>query len=235
MRYEPPLIPAILIRRYQRFLADVTLESGEEITVHTPNTGSMLGCSDSGSRIWLRDSNNPKRKYRYSWVMTENSAGKLIGVDTTLPNALVAEAIKNGVIAELQGYADIRREVPYGKESSRIDLLLEDDDKPDCYVEIKNVTASTEKGVAKFPDAVTIRGTKHLRELMAMVKQGSRAVIFFAIQRTDAQSFRPADEIDPEYDTTLREALGAGVEVLAYHANISPQAIRIVGPAQVIL
>ncbi|NOR51819.1 MAG: DNA/RNA nuclease SfsA [Gammaproteobacteria bacterium] len=230
MRYQPPLIPAILIRRYKRFLADVTLDLGEEITVHTPNTGSMMGCSDPGSGIWLRDSNNPKRKYRYSCVMTENSDGILIGVDTMLPNRLVTEAIQNGTVKELQGYAEIKQEVPYGRESSRIDLLLKAPDKVDCYVEIKNVTASTEKGVAIFPDAVTKRGTKHLRELIEMVKEGRRAIIFFCIQRTDARSFRPADEIDPEYGDTLRRAVTSGVEALAYRAEISAEGVELKYP-----
>ena len=230
MRYEPPLIPATLIRRYKRFLADVILESGKEITVHTPNTGSMMGCSDSGSRIWLRDSNNPKRKYRYSWVITENSDGVLIGVDTALPNALVSEAIQNGTISELQNYAEIKQEVPYGRESSRIDLLLTAPDKPDCFVEIKNVTASTEKGVAIFPDAVTKRGTKHLRELIEVVKEGERAAIFFCIQRTDARIFRPASEIDHEYSTTLKKAVEMGVEALAYRAEISDEGVELKAP-----
>ena len=230
MRYQPPLIPATLIRRYKRFLADVTLESGEEIIVHTPNTGSMMGCSDPGSRIWLRDSNNPKRKYRYSWIMVENGEGVLIGIDTALPNTLVSEAINNGTVKELQDYAEIRQEVPYGKESSRIDLLLKDSDKADCYIEIKNVTASVEEGVALFPDAVTKRGTKHLRELMEMVKQGHRAVIFYCIQRTDAHSFRPADEIDPEYSDTLRQAVQSGVEALAYRAEVSADGVSLKSP-----
>ena len=233
MRYQPQLIPATLIRRYKRFLADVTLDSGEEITVHTPNTGSMMGCSEPGSRIWLRDSNNPKRKYRYSWVMSQNSEGILIGVDTMLPNQLVSEAIQNGTVTELQGYAEITQEVPYGKESSRIDLLLTDTDKIDCFVEIKNVTASTEKKVAMFPDAVTQRGSKHLRELIEVVKAGKRGVIFFCIQRSDARSFRPANEIDPVYSDTLKKAINNGVEALAYRAEISPEGVELKYPVPI--
>ena len=230
MRYQPPLISATLIRRYKRFLADVTLESGEELTVHTPNTGSMMGCSDPGSRIWLRDSNNPKRKYRYSWVMSQNSDGTLIGVDTMLPNRLVSEAIRNGIVAELQGYAGITQEVPYGKESSRIDLLLTDSDRSECFVEIKNVTASTEKGIAMFPDAVTKRGAKHLRELIEVVKEGKRGIIFFCIQRTDACAFRPANEIDPEYCELLKRAVKSGVEALAYRAEITQDGVELKHP-----
>lgn len=201
--------------------------------MHTPNTGSMMGCSDPGSRIWLRDSNNPKRKYRYSWVMSQNSQGILIGVDTMLPNSLVSEAIDNGIVAELQGYGAITQEVAYGKESSRIDLLLTDPGKTDCFIEIKNVTASTEKGIAIFPDAVTQRGTKHLRELIGVVKGGRRAVIFFCIQRTDARSFRPAHEIDPEYSDTLKRAIKNGVEALAYRAEISPDGVELRYPVPV--
>lgn len=186
-----------------------------------------MGCSEPGSRIWLRDSNNAKRKYRYSWVMSKNSDEVIIGVDTALPNRLVWDAIEDGTIAELQGYAEIRQEVAYGKESSRIDLLLTDSEKVDCYVEIKNVTASSEVGIAMFPDAVTKRGTKHLRELMAVVKEGGRGVIFYCIQRSDALSFRPADEIDPEYCDTLREALSNGVEAMAYRTEISPKGITL--------
>jgi sugar fermentation stimulation protein A len=233
MYYQPPLISATLLRRYKRFLADVLLESGEEITVHTPNTGSMLGCSEPASRIWLYDANNPKRKYRYSWVMTERSDGVLVGVDTGLPNRMVPEAIARGIITELQGYATIKPEVVYGNESSRIDLLLSAPERADCYVEIKNVTASDEAGSAIFPDAVTRRGTKHLRELAAMIKAGHRAVIFFCIQRSDISTFRPADEIDPEYGRTLRDAVAAGVEVLAYRTEISPQRVELQHPVAI--
>ena len=162
--------------------------------------------------------------------MTENRDGVLIGVDTVLPNQIVSEAIENGTIQELQGYAEIKQEVAYGKESSRIDLLLKDGNRSDCYIEIKNVTASSEQGIAIFPDAITKRGTKHLRELMEMVNQGNRAVIFYCIQRTDAQTFRPADEIDPEYSDTLRQAVTAGVEALAYRTDISEEGVQVKYP-----
>ncbi len=228
---EPEMITATLIRRYKRFLADVELEDGSVITVHTPNTGSMLGCSEPGSRIWLRDTGNPKRKYRYSWEITENRRGELVGVNTGLPNYLVEEAIRNGTIKELQGYESLRKEVRYGSERSRIDLLLDGhrDGRP-CYVEVKNVTTCDDERYAFFPDAVSSRGSKHLRELMGVVEEGARGVIFFCVQRGDAERVRPADEIDRLYGETLREAIDAGVEAIAYSAGVTPERIALERP-----
>ncbi|NOY16053.1 MAG: DNA/RNA nuclease SfsA [Gammaproteobacteria bacterium] len=220
MHYSPELIPATLIRRYKRFLADVRLETGEEITVHTPNTGRMLGLTGEGSCIWLRDSQNPKRKYRYSWVIASTESGVLVGVDTLLANRLVVEAIESRMIAELQDYAELQTEVRYGNENSRIDILLQSEDEI-CYVEVKNVTAILVPGRAIFPDAVSERGRKHLRELILMKQRGARAVIFFCVTREDAQLFCPADEIDPDYGDSLRQAAAAGVEILAYRAQVS--------------
>jgi len=223
MLFEPPLEPARLIRRYKRFLADVELPSGKVITVHTPNTGAMTGCAEPGSTVWLRDVDNPKRKYRYSWEMTENLAGVMVGVHTGITNTLVAEGIKSGVVTQLQGYGSLRQEVKYGEEGSRIDLLLtQHADGRACYVEIKNVTTCDEQGYGYFPDAVSTRASKHLRELMAMVAQGQRAVIFFCVQRGDVARVRPADEVDALYGKTLRQALAAGVEALAYRARVTP-------------
>ncbi len=232
MKFDYPLVKGTLIKRYKRFLADMTLENGEQITAHTPNTGSMKGCSEPGSTVWLRDTKNPDRKYPLSWEMVETKPNVLVGINTILSNSLVAEAIENGIITELQDYDLIRREVKYGEENSRIDLLLidekkESENKPDCYVEVKNVTL-VEDETALFPDAVTKRGSKHLRELQAMVKQGKRAVIFYCIQRDDVREFRPADDIDPEYGQLLREAIKSGVEALAYSAKISPQGIELI-------
>lgn len=221
MLIDPPLFPATLLKRYKRFLADVRLDDGTELTVHTPNTGSMLGCAEPGMRVWLRDTCNPKRKYRYSWEMSQTPAGQMIGVNTGISNALVTEAVQGGVIRELQGYDQILSEVAYGSENSRIDLLLKNT-RQDCYVEIKNVTAVDERGKAMFPDAVSQRGTKHLRELKGMVEAGHRAVIFFSVQRTDVTAFRAAHEIDPLYAATLAEVTAAGVEAMAYVASISP-------------
>lgn len=228
MQFQPPLKPARLIRRYKRFLADVELPSGEIITVHTPNTGAMTGCAEPGSTVWLRDTNNPKRKYRYSWEMTETLAGIMVGVHTGITNQLVAEAIGKGVVTELQGYGSLRQEVKYGEEGSRIDLLLSDHaDGRDCYVEIKNVTTCDELSDGYFPDAVSTRASKHLRELMAQVAQGQRAVIFFCVQRDDVERVRPADEIDAIYGTTLRQALAGGVEALAYRARVTPEEVSL--------
>jgi len=235
MKFSPPLQPATLMRRYKRFLADVVLPTGEEITVHTPNTGAMTGCADPGSTVFLRDVDNPRRKYRYSWEMTENSQGVMVGVHTGLTNALVREAIEGGVVAELQGYGRIRQEVKYGEEGSRIDLLLEGHpDGRDCYVEIKNVTTCDEQGFGYFPDAVSSRASKHLRELMGVVEQGGRGVIFFCVQRSDVQAVRPADEIDPLYGETLRQALAAGVEALACRALVRPDGVTLDTPIPVI-
>jgi len=235
MEFTPPLQPATLLRRYKRFLADVRLPDGRERTVHTPNTGAMLGCSTPGSRIWLRDTGNPKRKYPLSWEASELTDGTLVGVNTGLVNRLVAEGIDAGVVAPLQGYATLRSEVRYGHERSRIDLLLEGPDHPRCYVEIKNVTARDEAGCALFPDAVTTRGSRHLRELMRVVEEGERAVLLFCVQRSDAVAVRPADEIDPRYGATLRAAAAAGVELLAYRATVTPETVRLTTSLPVIL
>lgn len=227
MQFEDALIEGTLIRRYKRFLADVTLSDGREITAHTPNTGSMKGCNEPGCRVWLRDSGNPKRKHPLSWELIEVEAGTLVGINTSLSNALVREGIETGVIGELQGYGRIRPEVRYGHENSRIDLLLEDSDShPDCYVEVKNVTLA-DGGVGCFPDAVSTRGTKHLRELMAMVDAGFRAALCFCVQREDVEYMAPADHIDPEYGKTLREAMERGVEVLAYRALVSTESVEL--------
>lgn len=226
MQFESPFIPAVLIRRYKRFLADVELKSGEVVTVHTANTGSMLGVATPGMRVWLRDTQSSTRKYRYSWEISEPCEKVYVGVHTGLVNELVREAIENGTIAELQGYHTIKEEVAYGDENSRIDLLLQDDERS-CYVEIKNVTARDANGHAIFPDAVSLRGQKHLRELMRVVRINQRGVILFCIQRTDIASFRPADEIDSAYGQLLREANANGVEVLAYKATVTPEAISL--------
>ncbi len=230
MKFSDPYTEGILIKRYKRFLADIELEDGAIITAHTPNTGAMTGCSTPGSRVWLRDTGNPDRKYPYSWEIVETKPDVLVGIHTGLSNKLVHEAITNGVITELQNYQQILSEVPYGDEKSRIDLLLRKDDSTDteqCYVEIKNVTL-VEDNIAYFPDAVSARGTKHLRELMKMVDQGHRAVIFYCVQRNDATGFRPAQTIDPLYAETLRLAVQTGVEAMAYIAEISTEEIKLV-------
>jgi sugar fermentation stimulation protein A len=217
----PPLLPGTLIKRYKRFLADVILEDGSTVTVHCPNSGSMKGCADPGSRVYISRSSNPGRKYPFTWEMVE-SDGFWAGINTGRPNYLVREAIENGTAVELQGYETIRPEVAYG-EHSRIDLLLESSGKR-CFVEVKNVTL-VENGLALFPDAVTTRGQKHLNELMRVVREGDRGIIFFTVQRGDGTTVSPADAIDPEYGRLLRLAMMNGVEALAYRARITPQEI----------
>lgn len=228
MKFSAPLIEGRLIRRYKRFLADIVLADGSEITAHTPNTGSMLGCAEAGSRVWLSLSDNPDRKYPHSWELVEVAPGVIVGINTHLPNRLVQEAVESNVIGELTGYADIQREVRYGAEKSRIDLLLTNHDHaPDCYVEVKNVTAVIEGSIAIFPDAVSARGTKHLRELALMVEEGKRGVILFCVQRGDVREVRPADAIDPLYGQTLRSVMDRGVEVLAYQADTTPLGVTL--------
>ena len=227
MFFPSPLIPGTLIRRYQRFLADVRLDNGEIVVAHCPNTGSMMGCNEPGSRVWLSESDNPTRKHRYTWELVEALPDVWVGLHTGRSNGLVEEAILSGTIAELTGYENIRREVKFGQERSRVDLLLSHAEKPDCYVEVKNVTAVVDNGVAIFPDAVSDRGAKHLRELMVVVASGQRAALVFCVQREDVTEVRPADEIDPVYGRTLRDAIAAGVEVLAYGARVSSEGISI--------
>ena len=232
MQFAQALVPGRLVRRYKRFLADVELEGDGLVTAACPNTGSMLGCCEPGSRVWLSESDSPTRKYRHTWELVEarvarRGRGVMVGINTGLPNRLVAEAIEAGVIAELGGYAAIRREVPFGEERSRIDLVLESPSRPACFVEVKNVTAAVEAGVALFPDAVSARGTKHLRELVRLKAQGLRPVLVFCVQRGDVREVRPADAIDPLYGATLREAVAAGVEVMAWRAKVTARAIAL--------
>ncbi len=234
MKYNEPLIKARLIKRYKRFLADIELDSAVEvagerskfITIHTANTGSMTGCAVPDSTIWISNSHNPKRKYLYSWELStvqdaSSKQGSLIGINTMLANKLVKEAIENGVVSELDNIQKIQTEVPYGSEKSRIDLLVTQNNGQKCYIEVKNVTASFESGVAAFPDAVTARGTKHLRELELMVQQGHRGILIFCVQREDIKQVRAAGEIDPLYAKTLQQVQKNGVEVLAYGVRFS--------------
>lgn len=219
MKFDPPLQTGTLIKRYKRFMADVELESGEVITIHCPNTGSMKNCNEPGSQVWFSDSGNPKRKYPHTWEMVEVGKGAIAGINTNRANALVKEAIEKNTIPELTGYEKLRSEVKYGEENSRIDLLLEYPDQL-CYIEVKNLTLGEGKD-GFFPDAVTERGRKHLRELMKMVEQGHRAVLFFCVQHTGVKVAKPADDIDPEYGKVLREAANAGVEVMAWQCKLN--------------
>ncbi|MDH5230363.1 MAG: DNA/RNA nuclease SfsA [Gammaproteobacteria bacterium] len=236
MRLTTPLIKARLIKRYKRFLADVELATGEVVTVHTANTGSMLGCAEPGSWVWLRDTRNPKRKYTLSWEMVENLNGVLIGIDTQLANRLVEEAIRAQLIPELVGYAAIRREVKFESNNSRFDLFLSEHQAlANCFIEVKNVTAIDEHQVAIFPDAVSVRGQKHLQHLVLARQQGLRAAMVYCVQREDATAFRPADEIDPSYAKLLRESQTAGVEIYAYRAVVNLKEIRLSTALEVML
>ena len=232
MRFPDPLIPGRLVRRYKRFLADVELEDGRMVTAHCPNPGSMLGLTTPGSEVWLSPARNPKRKLRFTFEMIRVN-GDLVGVNTGLPNTLVEEALRAGRISELAGYTDIRREVRYGR-NSRIDLLLQEPERPDCYLEVKNVHMKRDPrrraGAAEFPDSVTARGAKHLGELSNMAAQGMRAVIFYAVQRMDCDGFRVAADIDAAYDAAFQKALAGGVEALCYSCKLSLEAIELHRP-----
>ena len=221
MLFQSRLVRGTLVQRYKRFLADVRLPNGEIVTAHCTNTGSMLGCKEPGSAVYLSLSPNKGRKLAYTWEMIQVNR-IWIGINTLHPNRLVAEAIEAGDIAELRGYTTIRREVKVGAHS-RLDLCLEGSHGR-CYVEVKNVTVAFE-GAAAFPDAVSERATKHLKELIRLKRRGHRAALVFVIQRGDCDYFRPADEIDPEYGRWLRRAVKAGVEALPYVANVTPQGI----------
>jgi sugar fermentation stimulation protein A len=223
----PELLEGRLIKRYKRFLADIELLNGEVITAHCPNTGSMRRCQQDDARVWVSKSDNPKRKLAYTWEIVEVDEQYFACINTGLPNKVVGEAIVQGAIAELRGYANQKAEVKYGT-GSRIDWLLSDDDKPLCYVEVKNVTLLEEDGQGYFPDAVTDRGRKHLYELAEMVAQGHRAVLMFCVSHTGIQSVKPAMHIDPKYTEAIKEVVAKGVEVLAYQAEVVPEQVKIV-------
>jgi sugar fermentation stimulation protein A len=225
LEFEKPLKSAKLIRRYKRFLADVELADGSVEIIHCPNTGSMKACDMPGSTIWYSVSDNLKRKYPYTWEIIETPQKHLIGINTHRANKLVAEAFTNQVIKELAQYSDIRSEVKYGGQNSRVDFLLSKQDEQ-CYIEVKNVTLA-ETNVCYFPDAVTERGQKHLQELALMKAQGHRAVLLFCVQHTGVAEVRIAEAIDPEYAKILKEVMAEGVEVLCYQAEISPFAITL--------
>ena len=222
----PGLIQGILIKRYKRFKADVRLRNGHVVTALCPNTGSMRTCSEPGRKVHLSRQNRPERKLKYTWELIEMPTS-LVGVNTGVPNKLVKESIIARKVPELTGYDRIRSEVKYGK-NSRIDLLLEKGDRR-CFIEIKNCTL-VEGGIASFPDAVTSRGLKHLKELQNQVESGDRAVMFYLIQRMDAKTFRPADPIDPAYGLELRKAAKKGVEILVYDVMIDLKGIRLNQP-----
>lgn len=225
MDWPAPLVPGRLIRRYKRFLADVTLDDGTTVTAHCANTGSMLGCAEPGSAVLLSEATNPARKLRYTWELVR--VGRTwVGINTARANAIVAEAVQAGRIAELAGHTGLRREVPYGR-NSRIDIFLTGGPGP-TYVEVKNTTLA-DGGTARFPDAVTARGQKHMAELARVVRSGARAAVVFLVHRDDARRFTPADDIDPDYGKALRRAAKAGVMVLPYGTSAGPDGVRVLG------
>ena len=235
MRFPSALQRGRLLQRYKRFLADVVLDSGEQVTAACPNTGAMLGLTATGSVVWLSKSDSATRKYAHTWELVEADLGAgptLVGINPLHPNKLVAEAIETGCVKKLAGYSSLRREVGYG-EASRIDLLLEDARKGRCYVEVKNVHLMRTAGRAEFPDCVTERGAKHLRELTQMVAQGHRAVMVYLIQRDDAQRFAIARDFDPNYAEAFRLATAAGVEALAFGCRMSTDAISLDAPVRI--
>jgi sugar fermentation stimulation protein A len=235
MHFDPPLEPGRLLRRYKRFLADIETSSGELLTIHCANTGSMLNCMSEGARIWFSRSSDPKRKLPGTWEIGETPHGRLACINTGRANGLVEEALRAGVIAELSGFSGLKREVPYGQERSRVDFRLEYPGGP-AFVEVKSVTLGfADSTVAAFPDARTERGSKHLRELAALAREGVRAVQLYCVNLSGIDAVRPAEEIDPAYAAALREAVKAGVEVLAYGADISPEGIRLARRLEVAL
>lgn len=228
MKFDTPLLEGTLVNRYKRFFADVRLTSGEVVTAHCANSGSMLSVKEPGARVWLSPASNPERKLRYTWEIIEVYGG-LVGINTSHPNRIVAEAIAAGEIKELKGYASLKREQKYGK-NSRIDILLESPGKPACYVEVKNVTLKRTAGAdhpAEFPDSVTERGAKHLIEMTDMVKAGARAVMFYLVQRGDCKRFTVAADLDPTYAKGLKTALAQGIEAVCYGCEVTPDDITI--------
>lgn len=223
MTFDPPLESGLLLRRYKRFLADVQLDDGRLLTVHCANTGAMTGCADPGTRVWYSTSNNPKRKLPHSWEIAQSPHGDFICVNTAQANRIASALIEAGEIAPLAGYKRLRREVKYGAEGSRIDLLLEDDARPPCYVEVKSVTlldSQRQDGQGYFPDTVTTRGAKHLRELMAMKAAGHRAVLLFMVLHSGIEKVSPASQLDPQYSMLIDQSIRAGVEILCYRPHV---------------
>ena len=225
MLFDPPLQRGVLLKRYKRFLADIQLDSGETIVAHCPNPGSMKTCAEPGWIAWVSPANNPKRKLKWTLEIIESPSARIL-VNTSRPNAIVAEAIALNQIKELIGYSELKTEVRYG-EKSRIDILLLHPEKPPCYVEVKNVSLLFEDGLGAFPDSVTKRGTKHLKELVGMHQKSCRSVMLFLVSRTDVNRMTAAESIDPEYASTLRWAHSEGVEVIAYQTEVSSREISV--------
>ena len=226
MQFQTPLVPARLIRRYKRFLADIRLDDGREVTAHCANPGSMMGLAEEGMKIWVESNDDPKKKLKYGWRLLDHENGHFTGVDTAVPNRALKAALMAGEVPELAAYSEVLPEQKYG-EKSRIDFLLKGDGLPDAYIEVKSVTLSRQAGLAEFPDSVTARGTKHLGELAAMVELGHRAVMVYLVQRTDCTAMALAGDIDPAYAAAFAKARAAGVEVLCYDTQISPERVEL--------
>ncbi|AXI48300.1 DNA/RNA nuclease SfsA [Sulfitobacter sp. SK012] len=229
MRFQTELVPARLIRRYKRFLADCTLEDGREVVAHCANPGSMKGLADPGMRIWLEPNDDPKKKLKYGWRLVDHENGHFTGVDTSLPNRVLRAALMAREVPPLANYNTVRPEVKYG-ENSRVDFLLTEPSLPDAYVEVKSVTLNRTPGLAEFPDSVTARGAKHLAELAKVARQGHRAVLLYLVQRTDCSEVAMASDIDPTYAAAHAAATSAGVETLCIGTYIDPQGISLSSP-----
>ena len=226
MKFQTPLMRATLLRRYKRFLADIRLEDGREVTAHCANPGAMTGLAEPGMTVWAEPNDDPGRKLKFSWKLAELPGGHMACVDTSLPNRLVAEALAEGRISELAGYDHIRPEVKYG-ENSRVDFLATGAGRPDCYVEVKAVTLCREPGLAEFPDTRTARGTKHLQELVKVMDESARAVMLYVVHRDDCARVTVAADIDPAYGRAWQAAREAGVEMLARGCEISPRGVTL--------
>ena len=229
MRFQTDLVPARLIRRYKRFLADCTLEDGSEITAHCANPGSMMGLAEAGTKVWLEPNDDPKKKLNFGWRLVDHENGHFTGVDTSLPNRVLNAALGAREIEALAGYTNVRPEVKYG-ENSRVDFLLTEDGLPDAYVEVKSVTLCRTPKLAEFPDSVTARGTKHMHDLAEVARMGHRAVLLYLVQRTDCTHVDIAVDIDPKYAAAHAEATKAGVETICIGTHITPQGISIAAP-----
>lgn len=217
MRFATPLVPGTLIRRYKRFLSDVRLDDGSEVVAHCPNPGAMTGLAEPGMRVWLEPNDDPRKKLRFGWRLTELGDGRLAGVDTSVPNRVVGEALRAGAVEGLAG--EVRAEVPYG-ERSRVDFTV-----GDALVEVKNVHFLREGDWAEFPDSVTARGARHLDEMAAAARQGRRAVTIYLIQRPDCARLRLARDLDPRYAEAFDRAAAAGVEAMAFGTTITTEGV----------
>lgn len=232
MEFDRPLIRATLLRRYKRFLADVTLEDGREVTAHCANPGAMLGVATPGATVWLEPNDDPKRKLKYAWKLIELGGGDFAGIDTSVPNKVVGEALRSGNIAEAAAYSDVRAEVKYAK-ASRVDFLLSDPALPDCYLEVKNVHLRRNGTDAEFPDSVTARGARHCDDLADVVRAGHRAILLYLVQRTDCTALRLAADLDPRYARAALRAQAAGVQMICYSTRISTSGVWLDRPLPV--